>query len=84
VTATWPCEAYGTEGLEVGAACFLSPDLGGRVCDTAAQCSRVMGHERRHLYRRLNELAADDTADPVYREILEGITTPDELLGGGA
>lgn len=80
---TWPCEAYGDAGVAIGAAlCFQAPALGERVCDTADQCARVMGHERRRVFRRLSELAADPAGDPVYREIADEFATPDDLLGG--
>jgi hypothetical protein len=76
----WPCEAYGPDGLAVGARCFVAGELGRRVCGSAADCAEVMGAERRRVFRRLQELAA--AGDPVAVELAEAFGTPDGLLGG--
>lgn len=80
MTGDWACEAYGPEGLEVGARCFIAGETGGRVCRDARMCGAVMTIERRLLLTRLWELAA--TGDPVWSGMCETFTHPDQLLGG--
>jgi hypothetical protein len=78
--ADWLCEAYGPEGLEHGARCFFSPELGDRACDSPAMCSRLMAGERRRVFRLIQELAA--AGDPVGLELAADFDRPDQLLGG--
>lgn len=78
--AAWDCEAYGAEGTKIGALCFVSGELGDRVCRTAGECSDQMGSERQRVFRRINELAA--AGDPVGAHLAEAFTSPDEILGG--
>jgi hypothetical protein len=78
--ADWPCEAYGPEGLEHGARCFFSPDLGARDCIDPEDCHARMTDERRRVFSRISELAA--AGDPVALQLAEDFTSPDQLLGG--
>lgn len=78
----WDCEAYGPEGVKVGALCFLSGELGERVCRTAAECSDQMGGERRRVFGVIQERAA--AGDPDFEYLAQEFTSPDQLLGGGA
>ncbi|MEV4122881.1 hypothetical protein [Micromonospora sp. NPDC049645] len=75
----WECEAYGPGGVDVGALCFVAGDLGDRVCADAAECGARMAPERVRLFERLGELSA---VDPTYAAIADGITSPEQLLGG--
>jgi hypothetical protein len=59
----WPCEAYGAEGLEVGAVCFVG-DVGRRVCGSAVECRVVLAGCREQLAARLQELAAGGDLRP--------------------
>jgi hypothetical protein len=77
----WDCEAYGPEPAEIGAICFVSGELGKRVCTDAAECHRAMAAERQRVFRRINELAATGNADMAY--LAEEFTSPEQLLGGG-
>lgn len=77
----WPCEAYGPDGAGFGALCFVSGELGRRVCDDPAECHQVMTAERQRVFRRISEMAADGSETGV---LLEGeFTSPKQLLGGG-
>jgi len=69
MTADFDCEAYGPEGRKIGALCFITADLGGRMCATAADCHRVTGAERQEIFRDARERAA--AGDPVSEECLE-------------
>ncbi len=78
--ASWDCGAYGPEGRDVGALCFVAPALGQRVCDTEGDCADRLGAERKRILRRINELAAGGDETAIY---LEGeFSSPDQLLGG--
>lgn len=79
-SATWDCEAYGTEGKAVGALCFLSGELGERVCRTEGECRDQMAGERRRVFGRINELAA--AGEPDFEYLAAQFTSPDQLLGG--
>lgn len=81
MTAGWHCEAYGPEVAEVGAVCFVSGELGKRVCGHLDECQEVMAAERRRVFRRISELAA--TGDPAMAFLEEEFTNPEQLLGGG-
>lgn len=79
--AAWDCEAYGPEPAEIGALCFVSGELGKRVCASHAECHQVMTAERRRVFRRINELAAGGAE---WAADLEGeFSRPEQLLGGG-
>ena len=81
MTGMWACDAYGPEGLEHGAWCFLAADLHQRVCRTAAECREVMAGERQRIYRGISELAAAGDEAGVF---LEGeFAEPGQILGGG-
>lgn len=81
MTGQWACEAYGPEGLEVGALCFLSPEPGKRVCGSRDECSQTMAAERGRVFRRINELAAGGDEAAGYLE--QQFSRPGQLLGGG-
>jgi hypothetical protein len=74
------CAAYGPEGREVGALCFVSGDRGKRVCASLIECHVVMAAERQRVFRRIRELAA--AGDPVCVELAREFTDPGQLLGG--
>lgn len=76
----WDCTAYGAKGTAVGALCFFSEDLGGRVCGTATECADRMAGERVRLFDRIGELAA--AGDPAGKVLAQEFSSPDELLGG--
>jgi len=76
----WDCTAYGPEGREFGAMCFLAADLGKRVCTSQDACREAMGAERRRVYQRINELAAH--GNPDMADLAEVFTDPGQILGG--
>ncbi len=80
-TGDWDCEAYGPDIREVGALCFVAGDLGKRVCGSLGECRRVMAAERRRVFRRISELAANGDETAAY--LAEEFTNPEQILGGG-
>lgn len=76
----WSCEAYGPEGIEVGALCFRA--VSHRVCGTAGECAGFMAGERQRVFRRINELAAAGDPDMAY--LADQFLSPGEILGGDA
>ena len=77
----WDCEAYGPDGREAGALCFLAGEAGTRVCASRAACSEAMTAERQRVFSRINELAA--AGDPVCAYLAEEFSEPGQILGGG-
>ena len=75
----WDCEAYGPEGIDVGALCFLA-EQGERACATRVECRLVMHGARQQLFSRIHELAA--AGDPTGIDLASAFTSPDQLLGG--
>ncbi len=75
----WPCEAYGPDGIEFGALCFVV-EPGKRDCADPATCARTLAVERRRVFRRTRELAA--SGDEVGAHLEQAFTSPDQLLGG--
>jgi hypothetical protein len=81
VTGGWDCEAYGPDVREIGAVCFVSGELGKRVCGGHAECHQVMAAERRRVFRRISEGAAGGDQTMAF---LEGeFSSPEQILGGG-
>jgi hypothetical protein len=80
VSGDWPCEAYGPEGAEAGARCFVAGGLGERVCLTREICTLTMARSRRRLWQRIQELAAQGDETAVYLAL--EFTGPEQLLGG--
>lgn len=78
---SWDCEAYGQEAAAVGALCFVSGDLGKRVCADRDECHAVMAAARQRVFRRINELAARGHQEAAY--LAGEFTNPGQLLGGG-
>lgn len=77
---SWDCGAYGPEGRDHDALCFVAPVLGQRVCATEGDCADRLGAERKRILRRINELAAAGDETAIF---LEGeFSSPDQLLGG--
>lgn len=76
---SWACEAYGPEGQAFGALCFLS--AGERICGSLDECRQAMASERRRVFRRINELAADGDDTAAYLE--QEFSHPDQLTGFG-
>ncbi len=76
----WDCEAYGPDARVFGALCFFAGQ-GERACTSRAMCSTSMAAERRRMFARIRELAAD--GDPTGIDLAEAFTDPDQLLGGG-
>jgi hypothetical protein len=75
----WSCEAYGPDGAEVGALCFVA-EPGQRACADASECARTMAPERQRLFGRMQEMAAAGDETGVY--LAGEFTSPDQLLGG--
>lgn len=86
MTGEWWCEAYGPPDAGVSAEawprCFRSAEVGERVCSTAEVCSVEMAGERRRVFDRLQQLAAE--GDEIGMMLAADFTSPDELLGGAA
>ena len=76
----WACEAYGPDGRQFGALCFIAGEAGERVCASAGMCHLVMAAERRRVFQRIQERAAEGDEDARY--LAEIFTSPDQLLGG--
>jgi hypothetical protein len=76
-TGQWACEAYGTDGLAVGALCFYAAQHK-RNCISYIVCATRLAAEREQLYARMVELAANGMSD--YAEMLKDISGPEELL----
>ena len=79
---TWPCEAYGEEGMEHGALCFIASELHTRFCISQQACHEIVQTERRRVFDRIHEQA--QAGDPVAQMLAEEFTSPDQLLGGDA
>jgi hypothetical protein len=77
----WDCEAYGPDVREGGAVCFISGELGQRVCAHQAECHEVMTAERQRVFRRMSELAA--SGDPTMAYLEGEFSRPEQILGGG-
>ena len=75
------CDAYGPDGREVGALCFLSGELNTRVCASHAECTAAMTAERQRVFQRIQDGAARGDPDMVY--LAGEFTSPEQLLGGG-
>jgi hypothetical protein len=75
------CGAYGPEGAEFGALCFVSGVAGTRVCGDQGECRRVMAAERQRVFRRIGELAASGNETAAFLEA--EFSSPEQLLGGG-
>jgi hypothetical protein len=78
--ATWPCEAYGPEGVPHGILCFFSPELGRRACETLEECRARLAPERVRVVDRIEELA--DEGMPGARYLAARTTSPGQILGG--
>jgi hypothetical protein len=74
------CAAYGPEGADFGALCFVSGDPGKRVCAGLGECRRVMAAERQRVWCRIQELAARGDETAAY--LAEEFARPEQLLGG--
>jgi hypothetical protein len=74
---TFDCEAYGPEGREHGALCFIADE---RVCATETECAYAMAAERVRIFNRLNELR--DAGNPIGVEMAQHFTSADQLLNG--
>ncbi len=74
--ADWDCVAYGPEGREVGALCFLARRE--RICVTLDDCRAAMTAERQRVFARINELAASGEKTAQY--LAAEFATPDRLL----
>ena len=78
----WDCDAYGPDGREAGALCFLAVELNTRVCTSHAECTAAMTAERRRVFQRIQDGAARGDPDMVY--LAGEFTSPEQLLGGPA
>jgi len=78
--AGFDCDAYGSGGREFGALCFISGEPGARVCASLTQCRTVMSAERRRLWDRIQELAAQGDETAVF--LAQEFSRPEQLLGG--
>lgn len=77
---TFDCAAYGPEGREAGALCFMSGELHERVCEDQAQCQEAMTAERQRVFSKIQAGAAAGDPDMTY--LAAEFTHPDQLLGG--
>jgi hypothetical protein len=77
----WDCEAYGPEGSEAGALCFIAGELDQRACSSPGECHQAMASERQRVVDRINELAAEGDPTGVY--LAGHFKEPGQLLGGG-
>lgn len=77
----WPCDAYGAEGLQFGAWCFVAGADYARICPSAVVCLEQMKTQRQKVFNRIHRLAAAGIPDFVY--LAEQFPSPDTLLGGG-
>lgn len=75
----WDCEAYGPEGIDVGALCFLA-EQGHRACSSKVECRIVMAGQRQLIFNRIQALAA--AGDTAFTRLAREITSPDELFRG--
>lgn len=75
----WDCEAYGPEGREFGATCFVGNAAGLRCGDLEA-CHYNMTLARERVYGAMQDGAA--AGDTTMAYLLEHFTSPDQLLGG--
>lgn len=78
----WDCEAYGPDAAAAGALCFVSGELGKRVCAGLDECRRMMAVERQRVFRRINELAASDDETGDWAYLAGEFARPEQLLGG--
>lgn len=76
----WTCEAYSPEVAEHGALCFFA-DPGKRNCATREECALSMAAARQLLFRRMNELAAQNPGDQTWEYLAETFTSPGQLRG---
>lgn len=83
----WWCEAYGPPPVGDQQAadgawprCFLETEPVERRCATVGECAEVMAAERRRVFDRIGELAAQ--GDEVAQFLAADLTSSDELLGG--
>lgn len=76
----WDCEAYGPEGIRIGAMCFFGPEMGERECASVQICHLRMIVERQRIYERIQEMAAE--GDPVGEYLAGEFTSPEQILGG--
>jgi hypothetical protein len=72
---SWYCEAYGPEGIKVGAVCFFQLS---RVCSSEGECRDRMAAERQRAYRIIQERAA--AGDPEMAHLAEVFAKPADLL----
>jgi hypothetical protein len=73
------CVAYGPDGREFGALCFVA-EQGTRVCADLEQCQQTVDREQRRAFDRIQEGAARGEPDMVF--LAGEITEPGQLLGG--
>lgn len=78
--APWDCEAYGPGSANVGALCFVAPELGERVCENFRHCAATMRAARQELFDRIHQRAAEGDETSMY--LAEEFTDPGQLLGG--
>lgn len=79
MTGTWPCEAYGSDGLHVGALCLFSKDHE-RKCQSPHICYIQVTEARWRLWDRLHVLAR--LGDELAVQLLQGVDAPEQLLKG--
>lgn len=76
----WDCEAYGPDGREFGAWCFIA-DQFVRTCASQPECHAVTAGARQQMFQRIQALAA--SGDPVWVLVAKDFTSPDQIFGGG-
>ena len=75
------CSAYGPDGRDAGAICFVSGELGKRVCASAEECHEVMTGQRQRVWQRIQDGAARGDPDMVF--LADEFKSPEQILGGG-
>jgi hypothetical protein len=78
---TWPCEAYGVPGLEVGALCFIADQVGERRCAGRPACHAIMSAARKKTFARIQERAAAGDETSAY--LAGEFPSPNDIFGGG-
>lgn len=75
----WSCEAYGPDGIDVGALCFFA-EQDERACVSKDQCHQMMTAERHQVFTAIQDGATAGDADMAY--LAREVTSPDQLLSG--
>lgn len=78
----WACEAYGEDGLRLGALCFFSSYEYHRGCKSLSQCKLNMYNERRRVWKLIQAKASE--GDEMAGFLAAAFPTPEGLLNASA